>query len=1000
MPISIQDLTLAYRKAKVDLYYSSHPSIFKIAEYEKNISGNLNALLKKIQRQDESWVTEAKFYGAWSLDPKQIKPSTDTVNDGLVYASPVDEWTAIVKKRNNALKAEFRVMAHCSLDMHVLSALWMLKVGDSYDQKLSNNSYGGRLRRKLDNDLAPLALGSFKPYLRPFKEWREGGIKAMRDGLSADKKIVALTADISSFYHELDPEFMLNEKFISRLAITFNEEQQKLNRLFIRAIQAWALHTPSRKGIPVGLPASAVIANLALIELDRAIEREIAPLYYGRYVDDILLVMENGANIKSQQDLWRFLIARSNGNLDWTENKKGTRYHASYLKKSNLEFSNEKNKVFLLSGKTGQSLIAAIAQQIYLRASEWRALPNLPNSPDDVATQLLKATNRSGEHADNLRKTDALTMHRASFALNLRDFEAYERDLPPEAWAAYRHSFFDAVIEHVLSPIKFFELAQYLPRIVRMATSCEDFLYLQKLLTSFQDLVTSVDKNCECKIKAVQRKRPGRADDIRLKWGHSILTELCESVVSAFPPRLTKAGALSWEREMQHLWVMLSDKVWPGNEFWDYPLSNRKDIQKKHALLFALDLAHMPFRFAGLPKEFISQRGIPNKKPYPISVAASGVVLPNEIQKGIKILAHWLKLREETPLGLVFATRPFGLTELYLVAKDPFEPHVIQWLDDVVLALRGFNLNEKTPLWNKYRVLHIPDGAPKKTQTIAVSSWKTELTSCVASITKNLDPDVTQRYKRLNRLVNGVISQPDGAGYFVMPELSIPAHWFMRVAQKLKGKNISYISGIEYLHARKKIVRNQVWASLTHDGLGFPSLMIYMQDKQRPALHEESELFRLAGLTMKPPTYWKNYQPPIIQHGDFFFGLLICSELTNIRYRTSLRGNVDALFVVEWNQDTETFNSLVESAALDMHAYIIQCNDREHGDSRIRAPYKDSWSRDVLRVKGGIHDYAVTGRIDVVSLRAFQSSNRSAPGPFKPVPDGFEIADARKVLPT
>ncbi len=104
--------------------------------------------------------------------------------------------------------------------------------------------------------------------------------------------------------------------------------------------------------------------------------------------------------------------------------------------------------------------------------------------------------------------------------------------------------------------------------------------------------------------------------------------------------------------------------------------------------------------------------------------------------------------------------------------------------------------------------------------------------------------------------------------------------------------------------------------------------------------------------------------------------------------------------MVEWNQDTETFNSLVESAALDMHAYIIQCNDRQHGDSRIRAPYKNTWSRDVLRVKGGIHDYVVTGRIDVNALRAFQSSYRSASGPFKPVPDGFEIVDVRKVLPT
>ena len=180
-------------------------------------------------------------------------------------------------------------------------------------------------------------------------------------------------------------------------------------------------------------------------------------------------------------------------------------------------------------------------------------------------------------------------------------------------------------------------------------------------------------------------------------------------------------------------------------------------------------------------------------------------------------------------------------------------------------------------------------------------------------------------------------------------------------------------------------------------GLGFPSTMIYRQDKQKPALHEELELQRLAGLELKPEIRWLT--PPVIQHGDFRFALLICSELTNISYRTALRGQIDALFVPEWNQDIETFNALVESAALDIHAYIIQCNDRQYGDSRIRAPYKDSWKRDVLRVKGGIHDYCVTGEIDVQALRQFQSSHRSPSGPFKPVPDGFAPAHARKTLP-
>ena len=68
-------------------------------------------------------------------------------------------------------------------------------------------------------------------------------------------------------------------------------------------------------------------------------------------------------------------------------------------------------------------------------------------------------------------------------------------------------------------------------------------------------------------------------------------------------------------------------------------------------------------------------------------------------------------------------------------------------------------------------------------------------------------------------------------------------------------------------------------------------------------------------------------------------------------------------------------------------------------DSRIRAPFKDSWKRDVLRVKDGVADYCVIGEIDVQALRQFQSSHRAPAKPFKPVPDGFEIDFGRKVLP-
>lgn len=49
--------------------------------------------------------------------------------------------------------------------------------------------------------------------------------------------------------------------------------------------------------------------------------------------------------------------------------------------------------------------------------------------------------------------------------------------------ARIRHSFLNAVIGH-LTPIKYFELAQYLPRIIRMAVACEDFEHLGKIIKS------------------------------------------------------------------------------------------------------------------------------------------------------------------------------------------------------------------------------------------------------------------------------------------------------------------------------------------------------------------------------------------------------------------------------------------------------------------------------------------------------------------------------------
>lgn len=987
--ISLVDLGMAYRKAKVDLYYTGDNSILKVLEYEEKLVDNLNSLHKKLLSKDPSWLSESGSLGSWTLAPKSIDLKTEkleNLEEDLIHSDPEKHWKSICSSlRSKSLKptAEFRLMATPSMDFHVLSALWMSKVGHKYDKLLSECACGSRLRRQTNGEFNVWSNGTFQPYLKPFRDWRDNGIKAMHSGLRELKSIVAITADVRSFYHELNPDFIVNPDFLNIIGLKLDDDDTYLTEVFVQALNKWSASTPLKKGLPVGLPASALVANMALFELDKLIEEEIVPIYYSRYVDDILVVMKKGSDFSTRKEVWDWIILRSHGllKLENKEEKKAIIFSSSYLEKSCIEFYNDKNKIFILEGDSGKTLVNSIEREIKARSSEWRALPDLPDNPEYIATTLLSATQADGESADNLRKADVFSMRRAKFAIELRDFEAYERDLFPDDWQKQRRSFLDACIQHVLVLPTFFNLAIYLPRLIRLATACEDFAELRKIIERLTEVVKDVEEHCETDIKSCKDKNA----PIFSKWQEQIRRIIDENIKMAFPVRLSRSG--------QQLW----DDQFGDKGLWQFE-TDIHELKKQQYHLFSHDLAYMPFRFIGMPKELNSRRGIPAKKT--VIFLDGSTLLENKIYVGLQIVAKSIKCFQEQslPYGLIFATRPFNLTELYFLSKDPYSPDHSEDIAKSIFALRGFSPEKKMPLRNDKNILEVSVNREKSILHIALASWKTDNNSWIASITNNHDSDLT-RYKRFTYLLNEVLKSSKSPDYLIFPELSIPARWFLRFAHKLQRKGISLVAGVEYLHRPKRVVNNQVWVALSHDGLGFPSMIVFRQDKLKSALYEEQELYRLAGLKLKPLHPWKT--PPVIRHGDFFFAILVCSELTNITYRAALCGKIDALFVPEWNKDTETFNALVESAALDIHAYIIQCNDRQYGDSRIRAPYKESWMRDLVRLKGGVTDYFVIGEIDIMSLRKFQSSYRSPDGSFKPVPDGFELklAHERKVLP-
>ena len=134
--------------------------------------------------------------------------------------------------------------------------------------------------------------------------------------------------------------------------------------------------------------------------------------------------------------------------------------------------------------------------------------------------------------------------------------------------------------------------------------------------------------------------------------------------------------------------------------------------------------------------------------------------------------------------------------------------------------------------------------------------------------------------------------------------------------------------------------------------------------------------------------------PTLYVHRGYCFSVLICSDLTTIGHRSALCGELDTLYVLEWNSDVKTFSSLVEATALDLHTFVVQVNNRLYGDSRIRVPAKEDYLRDVVQVKGGISDYYVLGQIDYQALR--QEQRRKIAKIFKPTPIGFTMSERRR----
>lgn len=976
------------------------------------------------------------------LDSKKGKAGTD--GHGF-FSDPSRAFSHLCE--THTLTPEFRFVGDFPVDMHVLSALWINLVGHKFDAKLSKSAYGSRLRRYRPETTAPEgsvgnyhteAIGSFQPYFEPYKRWRELGLKAIRAELKAERPVIAISMDLTSYYHRIDPSFIANKRFLEEAKIELSDWEYDFTVAFTDALNLWSDSVAALLvdmgcdkvkvkvgGLPIGLSISRVVANALLIGLDKDIQEGLAPVYYGRYVDDVFLVLRDPGNLIDAKQLLKYIADRTKC---FPRKGTGKNQNDIYLTlpggfqgQTTLMLQQTKQKAFFLQGHGGLDLLDNIETQIRSVSSERRLMPSPDRLETMASAKVLTAAGQASEEADTLRRADGLAVRRLGWAIQLRAVETLARDLRQNDWRDERKKFYQFAHSHILRPDKILDHVDYLPRLLSLAVALMDWAEARKLvdatLHSFHELETKTDGK-PIKINGHQAK-----GDISTLWSdlHATVKALAADAV---------ARSLRWSqrdggpRPLSEIALELCDLVGLGSDFASIQVLSRQ--------LRESDWSKMSYK-DHLRRDAVSQRpAIAGEELLYGNFAHEDdlrefLQYSNESLNGIGAARINARCHQETTdtapslLPYLFPTRPYSTQDVSLflpkrcVFSIPGEDSARTWAR-YIRAVRGvwvwdYLVEDKTTQNTDLladrseeerppkEIAHLGPGKKDNKIRLGISSLLTTEESWREGANGRSDIS-RKRYDRIERLINQAISAYPKPTHLLLPELSLPERWIDTVSGLLLDAGISLIAGLDYQHEAPNLIHSEAVLVLVDDRLGFPASVQIRQPKSMPAAAEEEMLQSDFGRIW--PLSLRHAEKPVYLHQGFCFGVLICSELQNVAHRLRFQGDVDCMMVLSWNRDLETFSALVESASLDVHAHIALVNNRKYGDSRVRMPAKENFGRDLCRLRGGENEHVVVVELDVESLRAFQSRATRWPrvdDPFKPVPEGFVIASYRKTIP-
>src|SRR5690606_21804347 len=164
-----------------------------------------------------------------------------------------------------------------------------------------NYAYKMELFQDVDEtDKLVKGLKIFKPYYLQYQSWRDTAIRSVEHILKEKKDAVILSLDVKEYFHSVQVDFDKLEEDLSEIGFDVRSSRKMIklfdlipmiNELYKDRLNALMNDKFDFPILPIGLLSSGVLANYYLTDFDKNIKKSLSPAYYGRYVDDIMMVL-------------------------------------------------------------------------------------------------------------------------------------------------------------------------------------------------------------------------------------------------------------------------------------------------------------------------------------------------------------------------------------------------------------------------------------------------------------------------------------------------------------------------------------------------------------------------------------------------------------------------------------------------------------------------------------------------------------------------------------